>query len=268
MGIATVRPIGTRVKVVDEIIESLRQQIVSGKLGHGMRLPTERELAQNYGVSQPTIREAIRALETLGLVEVQHGSGTFVRSQGNYALALSLQTLLQLESVSILEVLDVRQLLGRQSVRAAATLASETEIEAIGRALQALDHLDQVDKLDGILRRIIEFQRAISSACRNPLLHTLETFLVTLLLEVQVIPPRKRGLKYWRERAVSFQNDRRNIFAAINAHSVEEAAAAMEQYFEHQRAQFVDDKTLGALNLSDPRLIDGLAEMVRQMKSA
>ncbi|WP_206243558.1 FadR/GntR family transcriptional regulator [Novosphingobium terrae] len=254
--------------MVDEIIESLRQQIVSGKLGDGARLPTEKELAQNYAVSQPTIREAIRALETLGLVEVQHGSGTFVRSQGSYALALSLQTLLQLESVGIFEVLDVRQLLGRQSVRATAKLATDEEIEMIGRSLAALDRLDEVDDVDEILRRMIDFQCSISALCRNPLLHRLETFLVTLLLEVQVIPMRKRGMKFWRDRAVAFQGDRREIFAAIQARDIGKAGDAMENYLEHQRARFVEDKKLGALNLSDSRLIEGLAEMVRQMKTA
>ncbi|WP_206243536.1 FadR/GntR family transcriptional regulator [Novosphingobium terrae] len=268
MVIASTRPIGSRIKVVDEIIESLRQQIVSGKLGNGARLPTEKELAQQYAVSQPTIREGIRALETLGLVEVQHGSGTFVRSQGGYALALSLQTLLQLEGVSILEVLQVRQLLGRQSIQTAAQMATDEEVERIRLSLLALDRLEEVSTVEEVLRRVIDFQRTISVACRNPLLHTLEVFLVTLLLEVQVIPPRKRGVKYWRERAVAFQNDRRKIFEGIEAHNISVAVAAMESYFEHQRERFVEDKALGALNLSDPRLIEGLAEMVRQMKTA
>ena len=74
--------------------------------------PSEKDLSERFGVSQPTVREAIRALETIGLVEVLHGNGSFVRGQGDYALASALQTLLQLESVGIMDVLDVRQVTG------------------------------------------------------------------------------------------------------------------------------------------------------------
>src|SRR5258707_14646334 len=109
-----------RVKVVDEIIETLRKDIVTRRLPNGERLPSEKELSEQFAVSQPTVREAIRALETLGLVEVFHGNGSFVRSSGDYALASALQTLLQLQGVGIMDVLNVRQVLGLDSIEAAA----------------------------------------------------------------------------------------------------------------------------------------------------
>src|ERR1700685_761340 len=90
------KPRRRRVKLGDEIIEYLRQDIGTRPLPHGGRLPSEKELSDRFGVSQPTIREAIRALEAVGLIDVFHGSGSFVRSQGDYALASALQTLLQL----------------------------------------------------------------------------------------------------------------------------------------------------------------------------
>ena len=119
-------------KMADEIIETLRQDIVTRRLPDGERLPSEKELSDRFGVSQPTVREAIRALETLGLVEVLHGSGSFVRSSGEFALASALQTLLQLQSVGVMEVLNIRQALGRHSIELAAANATDDDIVRMG----------------------------------------------------------------------------------------------------------------------------------------
>lgn len=256
-----------RSRMADEIIESLRQEIVSGKLPDGGRMPTEKDLAARYGVSQPTIREAMRSLETLGLVEVHHGSGSYVRGQGNYALALALQTLLQLESVGILEVLDVRQLLGRRSIELAAVRATAEDITAIRASIDAFDHIDNVNDVDGITQMLVAFQRAVSTAAHSPLLNSLETFLITLLIEVQVKSLKKKGVRFWRPRALEFKDDRMAIYQGVHDRSVEAAGAAMERYFEHQRARFVEDESLRELKLSDPRLITAVAQMVQQLRA-
>jgi len=204
-----------RVKVVEEIIESLRQDIVTRKLVPGQRMPSERLLSERYGVSQPTVREAIRAPETLGLVYVGHGSGSYISPHGDYGLASALQTLLQLQKVGIIEVLDVRQILGRASVELAAANATSADVERIQQAINRLDVLEEVTTVDEVTRRIIDFQRAVSAAARNPLLHSLEVFLATLLIEVQVTALRSRGVKFGRTCAAEFQADRRNIREGI-----------------------------------------------------
>ena len=159
----TQRPRVRRVKVVDEIIETMRQDIVTRRLSHGERLPSEKDLSERFGVSQPTVREAIRALETIGLVEVLHGNGSFVRGQGDYALASALQTLLQLESVGIMDVLDVRQVLGRHSIERAATQATPSDIEAIAATTAKFNALSSLKVIGDVITCIIEFQRAVSA---------------------------------------------------------------------------------------------------------
>ncbi|OLE19869.1 MAG: hypothetical protein AUG50_02320 [Betaproteobacteria bacterium 13_1_20CM_3_63_8] len=66
-----------------QIVDDLRNQILEGALARGAKLPTERELAEGYGVSGPTVREAIKALKAMRLVEVHHGSPTFSGCWGN-----------------------------------------------------------------------------------------------------------------------------------------------------------------------------------------
>lgn len=256
----------TKVRVGEEIIETLRQDIVTRRLREGERLPSERELAARFGVSQPTVREALRALETLGLIEVLHGSGCYVSGQGNYGLASAMQTLLQLERVGILEVLSVRQILGRASVRMAAEQVTAERLTHIRASLVALNDLDSAKGLDDVIDRIVEFQRAVALCALNPLLNALEVFLISLLMEVQIKALRQKGVKFWRERAAEFQPDRQRIADAIERRSSADAEQAMDIYFENQRIRFESEPGLRELKFSDPRQISTVADMMRQLK--
>ena len=260
------KPRRRRVKVADEIIETLRQEIATRRLPHGERLPSEKDLSERFGVSQPTVREAIRALETLGLVEVLHGNGSFVRSQGDYALASALQTLLQLESVGIMDVLDVRQVLGRHSIGAAVLRATAADLGAIDLARARFERPGELKDVDQVIAAILDFQRAVSAASHNPILYSLEGFLLALLNEVQVKSLTGRGIRFWRARALEFQPHRTAILEGLQSRKPSVARLAMDRYFDAQRARFEQDETLRSLNLSSPKLVTIVSEMVRQSR--
>lgn len=256
-----------RIKLVDEIIESLRQDIVTRRLPDGDRLPSEKELSERFGVSQPTIREAIRALETLGLIEVLHGNGTFVRSQGDFALASAMQTLLQLENVGIMEVLDIRQALGRHSIDMAVVKATDADIAEMARISANFERVNEMGEVNEVIANVIGFQRALSAAAHNALLQSLEAFLLALLNEVQFQSLSTRGVRFWRARAMDFQPYRLAILEGIRARDAVAARAAMDEYFDAQRERFEQDDILRAINLSHPGFIDVVGNMVRQFKT-
>ena len=251
--------------MVEEIIETLRQDIVTHRLPHGERLPSEKDLSDRFGVSQPTVREALRALETLGLIEVFHGNGSFVRSQGGYGLASALQTLLQLESVGIMDVLDLRQVLGRHSIEVATINATAQDIEAIASACARFECIDDASE-DEVIAYILAFQRGVSAASHNALLQALEEFLLALLNEVQVKSLTNRGPRFWRARALDFQAHRVAILSGMKSGNPQVSRRAMDRYFEAQRARFKQDDNLSTLNLSHPDLIGVMADMVRQFR--
>src|ERR1700751_2046930 len=89
-----------RGRVADQIVEDLRAQTLSGPLPAGSRLPAERELAAYYDVSGPTVREAIRVLTAMGLVNTRNGSRATVTPQGDTLLAVSIASVVQVEKVS------------------------------------------------------------------------------------------------------------------------------------------------------------------------
>ena len=252
--------------MADEIIETLRQDIVTRRLADGERLPSEKELSDRFGVSQPTVREAIRALETLGLIEVLHGSGSFVRGRGDFALASALQTLLQLQSVGIMDVLDVRQVLGRHSIERAAANASDADITAIEQACARFDDITAVTEVGEVIDLVIGFQRIVSAAAHSPLLESLEAFLLALLHEVQVKSFGSRGVRFWRARAMEFQPFRVDLLAGVRSGDALVARAAMDRYFDAQRSRFERDDSLRLVDLSHPSMINAVSSMVHAFR--
>lgn len=250
-----------RPKLTDEIVLNLREEIVSGQLPAGTKLPSERDLAKQYEVSQPTIREIMRALDSMGLIEVRHGSGVYVSQSKDYGAALALQNLLQLGGVGIVEVLEVRDALGRASARRAAEMATLEEISDIEEKLAAVS-IGSTDSVETLLINIEAFQVAVSAAAHCPLLHSLETFLIKLLLLIQSGPVGARGLQYWRNRSAKFQKDREEIVEAIRNRDPETASLAMARYLSHQRDTFRKDPDLKKLRITDPIALSMTAKVV------
>jgi GntR family transcriptional repressor for pyruvate dehydrogenase complex len=257
-----------KLKVSEEIIESLRRDIIIGRLPQGSRLPSERKLAESFGVSQPTMREALRALEILGLVEVRHGSGTYIGTRAKSALASALLTVMQLEDVGVIEVQSVRRILGIESIVLAATSATTAQIQAMEAAVDALDRLDEAPTLEEELKVLLSFQTALSAASNSPLIYSLEMFLSTLLLELQAGLFRTKGREYWRERFSAPQTERKAVLAAIRSGSPQESRKAAETFFKHSGEIFDSDPVLRAAKLSDETLAEPISEIVKRLRSA
>src|SRR5690606_7843013 len=125
------RPRPQRGSAAAEIVEVLRAGIATGELPRGSRLPRERDLARHFAVSPPTVREAVRVLEAMGLLEIRHGSGTYVTGDPQPFIAASLQTLLQMRSVTLLDVLDLRRALAGHLARRIVRDATDDDIEVL-----------------------------------------------------------------------------------------------------------------------------------------
>src|SRR5579862_8865286 len=131
-----------RSRVADQIFKDLRDSILLGTISHGAKLPTERELAQLYQVSGPSVREAIRALTLIGLVDVRHGSGAFVTANPDVLVALSLSAVIQLGKLGAAEVLSVVGVLNEHAARLAANAATSEDHAALRATLSKLDTVE------------------------------------------------------------------------------------------------------------------------------
>ena len=123
--------------VAHEAITTIKGMIVRGDLRAGQRLPAERELAAQLGVSRPSLREAIRALIALNILESRHGEGTFVSSLDPELLAEPIDFVLQVDDGGIAALFEARHVLEAGIAALAAERASDLELAELEGLRQA-----------------------------------------------------------------------------------------------------------------------------------
>lgn len=131
------KPIKTR-KIYEEIVEQIKQLIAEGHLKPGDKLPSERDLVESFRVSRASIREALSALEMMGLLEVKTGEGTFIKQIKAESVMTPLAWALSLEKGSVLELLEVRKMIEVQAVGYAAERATEKELRELADTLETM----------------------------------------------------------------------------------------------------------------------------------
>jgi GntR family transcriptional repressor for pyruvate dehydrogenase complex len=152
----------------------LRQAIVSGAFAPGQRIPPERELAARYGLSRSSIREAIKGLVSLNILETKRGSGTYVRSLDSSEMFESLEFMLDVDPESLTHFFELRRLLEPAAAALAAVRLDDDQILELTRVRAELDALAVVETdvprliaLDDIVHDMI------SLSTGNPLIHSL-----------------------------------------------------------------------------------------------
>jgi DNA-binding FadR family transcriptional regulator len=152
----------------------LRESILQGNFAAGQRIPPERDLAATYSVSRGSIREAIRGLVSLGILESKRGSGTYVRRLESSELFKSLEFVLDVDPQSLSHFFELRRLL---EPAAAAIAANRLTSEDRERLLEVRDELAQLKKSPSGLARLIELDHeihsTISESTQNPLIHMI-----------------------------------------------------------------------------------------------
>lgn len=162
------------------VFDALERMIVSGEVRPGDRLPPERELAERFGVGRNSIREAIRQLAMLGLVEAYQGGGTFVIETTSAGLVRPFLNMFQLSGAAPEKVLEFRLIFEPTVAALAALRRDDAAIERLDEALVAFevairDHDDQAAALD------TRFHHMIAEATGNPVISAVEGALMELL---------------------------------------------------------------------------------------
>lgn len=202
----------------------IREMILSGALRPGDRLPAERELSEALGVSRPTIRESIRSLVAMNILESRHGSGTYVASLDTEELLEPLQFVIALAGRALDELFEARLLLEPSLAALAAERATEEEIAALRAcAREGAEHRDDHERL---LALDLRLHRRIADAARNRLLLTFFNSLTGLGVESRAVTVELPGV------AEHTGEDHARIVDAIAAHDPEAARCAMREHLE------------------------------------
>jgi len=157
--------------ITDEAIERIKEMIVSGKLRPGDRLPKEADLANRLGLSRNSLREAVRALSLVRVLDVRQGDGTYVTSLRPELLLDAVAFLADFHrDDSVLHLLEVRRILEPAASAMAAQVMSDEAIEELGGVLEALE--DDAD-IERLIATDLEFHRRIGVGSGNPVLASL-----------------------------------------------------------------------------------------------
>ncbi|MFG2824841.1 FadR/GntR family transcriptional regulator [Kitasatospora sp. NPDC048365] len=157
--------------VTDEAIEKIKAMIVSGELRPGSRLPKEADLAERLGLSRSSLREAVKALSLIRVLDVRQGDGTYVTSLEPDLLLDALGFVVDFhQDDTVLEFLEVRRLLEPAAGAMAARAMSDEDVAGLR---EVLDALSPDATLDELIANDLEFHRRIAAGSGNSVLCSL-----------------------------------------------------------------------------------------------
>ena len=215
-------------KVFEKIAEQIEKRILSGELRSGDRLPTERELSEQFQASRTAVREAMKTLAQRGLVDMRPGRGTIVIDGTSQAMRHSLGLMMMVgQSGNSANLVEVREIIEPGIAALAAVRATKEEITAMREAVRVMD--DNLNEADAFIAADNDFHRALAKGTQNALILTLVDSIVDLLSE-----QRKQifSLNGAPERG---QIHHKRILDSVVQHDAEAAREAMRAHLQQVR---------------------------------
>ena len=208
-------------QVVGQIVELIR----TGNLRPGDRLPSERELVEIFGISRPSLRESMRALSVLGIVESRHGGGAFVTELDAPTMLAPLDLFLSLSQANFDDAFESRRIIEVQIVRKAASKANRADIADLNDMIAAHATIQS----DPVGFRILDarFHEKLSSIAGNAVLQRVAYGLYNMGLDFRRQATAEDGL------IAQSTADHGRIAAAIAEHDADGAAEAMTRHLRH-----------------------------------
>ncbi len=216
------RSISKPPSIPEVVLEEIQRLISEGELRAGDRLPSETELAERFGVGRSSIREAMRVLHLLGVIEVIQGKGTFVRQPAILPLMIDWSRIAQMGVIA--EVMEARRFIEVLLAQLAAERATEEDIKTLRATLERAQ--SSVSDLEADAQAGVDFHLALADAAHNQVLALMYRTIYDLFLETA------RRTRVTPEMARDRLQDHEQIFRAIQARNPEAAAQAMQEHLE------------------------------------
>jgi len=225
---------GPRESTVAEIARQLLSQLVSGQVAPGSRLPSERALAEALDVGRSTIREALKALDVLGIIEVRTGDGTYLRQGTSDLLPQAIEWGLMLGQPRTMELVEARRHIEVVMARLAAERADEDDVTRLRGHLEAMRAAPDAATL---VEADIAFHMELATIARNSVLSDV-LVSIRALLRVWI----GRAVQQWHgvEDTVA---EHEAVLDAVRRHAPAAAAKAMEQHMSRAARRLTDSLT-------------------------
>lgn len=215
-------------------VDCIRGLITSGRVVPGGRLPSERKLAEEYGLSRSSVREAIRSLAEQGILESRRGAGTYLCAGSGATLLKRLAQAAQGQRDRVAQVFEFRRMLEPQLASRAVVNATEAQLDQLRRAVAKQE--EEVLAGGTGRRQDRQFHRLLAEATGNPLV--MEA--VQTLADLFDVPRARRFESPERDRA-SLESHKR-VLAAIEDRDPERAAREMDRHLQEVQTLIVGDE--------------------------
>jgi DNA-binding FadR family transcriptional regulator len=195
-------------RAFEAIAAQIRDELAAGRLGVGSRLPSERDLAEQFGVSRNTLREALRSLEHAGLVQLQKGAtgGAFIAQRSGDAIATGLQDLFSTGAIQPAQLTEARIWLEAVVVREACRRATPVDLEELRRNVAETAAAQAANDFPLRAEKNLEFHRILARMTGNPIIMVMVNGVLDVLRRFiqsigpypnrHVIPSRKRFIAH------------------------------------------------------------------------
>lgn len=214
-------------KVYEEVIEQIKTMITSGELKKGEKLPPERELVEKFQVSRTSVREALRALQIIGLIESKQGGGNYIRDSFEDNLIEPLSLMFVLQNSKKMEILELRRVLEVETARLA---AKKIKDEPLLRMKEIVDIMKETldEEYNVVLDK--EFHYIIAKESGNRLIVSILT-AVSSLIDSFIKEAREAILSH-EENRETLTKHHENIYLALAAHDEEQAGQVMQEHMD------------------------------------
>lgn len=218
-----------------QVIDFVRREIEAGRLKPGDRLPPERDLARQIGVSRPSLRSGLRSLQAMGVIRARQGSGTYIASGPPRLGEGPLQFLAALHGFTRDEMFEARRVLEVGTAGLAAERADPEQMSTMAEEVASM--FASLEDPQAFLLHDVQFHRAVAAGSHNPVLATLIETLAELVYET-----RRRTVERATDLKESAEMHRR-IYRAIKARDGERARHEMSEHLDQARqAQAGEEK--------------------------
>ncbi|MGI4814290.1 MAG: FadR/GntR family transcriptional regulator [Janthinobacterium lividum] len=232
----------------EDICDSIRNDVASGHLLPGDRLPPERDLAQRFDVSRSAVREALRSMEVAGFVHCQQGQGggAFIKQSDSAVVTQAVRDMVLLGQIPAYSVTEARIGVAALAIRLACERGSGADFAAIERDIDQLEQLTRDGEFSRRRDHITEFYRLLARATHNPvivmMLDALSELVRTLMQAIADAP------------LTDVVAVRRRVLAHLRARNAESAIAEITDHLERLDREIRNTKVRPQLRLTRPKM--------------
>lgn len=213
-------------KVYEQVINQIKTMIQDGTLKRGDKLPSERDLVEQLGVSRASIREALRVLEIVGLVECKQGEGNFIRSTFQDSLFEPLSIMFMLNECKLEEIFDLRKVMEIETAALAAKEVTDNELREMRDLINEMKLSEDEDERVKLDRN---FHYKIAQASRNFLIVSILN-TVSTLMDSFIKDARRNIINNQHKDIIDEQHER--VLNGLKNRNPGEAAEAMRIHME------------------------------------